>query len=77
MWTPEWGIRDKQSVANTGIWVEGTWIDKVDKMISMPLFNLDLGFHFEMFMTVPGIWFGAPPISLGIWPSLIAAVLTG
>jgi len=43
----------------------------------MPIFNLDLGWHFEMFMTIPGIWFGAPPISTGLWPSLVAAVVSG
>lgn len=46
-------------------------------MISKPIFNLDLGFYFEMFMTVPGIWFGAPPISTIVWPSLVAMIMGG
>ena len=53
------------------------FIDKIDKMLSMLLFNLDLGFYFELFMSVPGMWFGAPWISTGLWPLLVAAVASG
>ena len=77
MYTKEWGEKDRRSVHNSGLWKEGNTIDKIDKMLSMLLFNLDLGFYFELFMSVPGMWFGAPWISTGLWPLLVAAVASG
>jgi hypothetical protein len=59
-----------------GLWKENSWIDKVDKTLSRVIFNLDLGWHFEMVATIPGYWFGTPLISLILWPLLVATIIS-
>ena len=49
-----------------------SWIDRLDKRASLLIFNLRLGFYFDVFYTFPGIAFGVP-LSHGIFLSLVVA----
>ena len=49
-----------------------SWISKLDKRASLLIFNLQLGFYFDVFYTFPGIAFGVP-LSHGIFVSLVVA----
>jgi membrane-associated phospholipid phosphatase len=54
---------------------DGSWLDLLDKKLSSPLFQLQLGLPLEICLSVPGCFFGMPA-ALALSPSLMAAAHT-
>jgi hypothetical protein len=52
--------------------VDGSWLDRLDKRLSAPLLQLQLGLPLEIFLSVPGCFLGMPAF-LAIAPSIVAA----
>ena len=56
--------------APKGLWRAGTWLEKKDVELSMPVFKLELG-EWDAAVTTFGTWFGTPASSLGMLPFVI------
>ena len=54
------GEESPHNPISNGLWIEGSKLDEWDKSISWTIFSLELGHFFELFLTVPGTWFGLP-----------------
>ena len=55
---------------------DGSRLDRLDKRLSGPLFQLQLGARLEVLLSVPGCFFGMPA-ALAVTPSLLAAAYSG
>ena len=55
---------------------DGSRLDRLDKRLSGPLFQLQLSARLEVLLSVPGCFFGMPA-ALAVTPSLLAAAYSG
>jgi len=45
---------------NPGLWQEDSFIDRIDKAVSIAVFTLEFGYLTELLLLAPGTWFGLP-----------------
>lgn len=57
-----------------GLWIEDSWLDRLDKRLSLPVFTLELPLVAEYLLTTVGTWFGLPAFALVLGPCFAAAV---
>ena len=62
-----------ENMERPGWWPAGSGLDRIDKWWSSFVFELELGL-LELPLSVPGHWFGAPPMALATLPIVSGAI---